>query len=165
MEAKVSLQVELGLKKPVALLAHEALLNTYYTASCLKKKAGDFLRPFGLTDVQFNLMMLLKHQTGPGEGLSQAQLSDMMLVNRANITSLIDRMEKAGLVARTSTPSDRRCNIIKLTHRGKRLLSQIEPLYAQEVERVMAALVETEQKRLIVMLEKIRGSISQKNGS
>ena len=97
----MSLEAELGLRKPVALLAHEALLNTYYTASCLRKKAGEFLRPFGLTDVQFNLMML---------------------VNRANITSLIDRMEKAGLVARTSTPSDRRYNIIKLTGRGKKLL-------------------------------------------
>jgi hypothetical protein len=61
----MSLEFELNLRKPVTLLAHEALLNTYYTASCLKKKAGDFLRPFGLTDVQFNLMMLLKYQSGP----------------------------------------------------------------------------------------------------
>jgi len=157
----MSLQVELGLRKPVGLLAHEALLNTYYTASCLKKKAGVFLRPFGLTDVQFNLMMLLRHQSSPGEGLSQAQLSNMMLVNRANITSLIDRMEKADLVVRTSAPSDRRSNIVKLTTRGGRLLADIEPLYAKEVKRIMAALLETEQKRLILMLERVRANISR----
>ena len=154
------LDVELGLRKPVSLLAHEALLSTYFTASCLRKKAGNFLQPFGLTDVQFNLMMLLQHQSGSSDGLAQAQLSNMMLVNRANITSLIDRMEKADLVARTSVPTDRRYNIIVLTAHGKRLLSRIEPLYAQEVKNIMNVLAEADQKRLIGMLEKIRSNIS-----
>jgi len=155
----MTLQNELSLKKPFALLGHEALLNIYYTASKLKKKAGDFLKPFGLTDVQFNLMMLLKHQNGP-EGLNQSRLSNMMLVNRANITSLIDRMEKAGLVTRTSAPSDRRHNIIKLTGRGKKLLEKIEPLYTKEIKRIMASLKDTEQRSLIAMLEKTRRNVS-----
>ncbi len=155
----MTLQNELSLKKSFTLLGHEALLNIYYTASKLKKKAGGFLHPFGLTDVQFNLMMLLKHQNGP-EGLNQAQLSNMMLVNRANITSLIDRMEKAGLVTRTSAPSDRRHNIIKLTGRGKKLLEKIEPLYTKEIKRIMAALKDKEQRSLIAMLEKTRRNVS-----
>ena len=90
----MALEQELGLRKPIKLLAHRALLNIYYTASCLKKRADEFFRGFGLTDVQFNVMMLLQYQSGPEGGLSQAQLSDMMLVNRANVTSLIDRMER-----------------------------------------------------------------------
>jgi DNA-binding MarR family transcriptional regulator len=154
------LEVELNLRKPVTLLAHEALLSTYFTASCLRKKAGHFLQPFGLTDVQFNLMMLLKHQSGSSDGLTQAQLSNMMLVNRANITSLVDRMEKAELVTRTTPPSDRRYNIIILTAHGKRLLSRIEPLYVEEVQRIMNVLVDTEQERLIGMLEKIRANVA-----
>lgn len=157
----MSLDIELGLRKPVKLLAHEALLSTYFTASCLRKKAGQFLQPFGLTDVQFNLMMLLQHQSGPVDGLTQAKLSNMMLVNRANITSLIDRMEKAKLVTRTSTPSDRRYNIIVLTPYGKKLLSRIEPLYAEEVQRIMDVLLKAEQKLLIGLLEKIRENISE----
>jgi len=127
----------------------------------MRKKASELLRPFGMTDVQFNLMMLLKYQSGSEEGLSQAQLSNMMLVNRANITSLIDRMEKADLVVRTPAPSDRRSNIVKLTDRGRKLLSQIEPLYTKEVKRIMAALKKNEQKTLIAMLEKIRSNISE----
>ena len=158
----MSLELELCLKKPFTLLAHEALLNIYYTASCLKKKAGEFLRPFGLTDVQFNLMMLLKYQCDKEEGLSQAQLSNMMLVNRANITTLIDRMEKTDLVVRTHAPSDRRTNIVKLTSKGKALLARIEPLYTEEVKRIMAALKKDEQKTVIEMLEKIRGNITGK---
>ena len=156
----MSLELELCLKKPFTLLAHEALLNIYYSASCLKKKAGEFLRPFGLTDVQFNLMMLLKYQSEQEEGLSQAQLSSMMLVNRANITTLIDRMEKTHLVVRTHSPSDRRTNIVKLTNGSKELLAQIEPLYTAEVKRIMAPLKQDEQKIVIEMLEKVRGNIS-----
>lgn len=159
----MSLEFELRLRRPVTLLAHKAILNTYYTASCLRKKAGEFLRPFGLTDVQFNLMMILQHQSGSAEGLSQAQISDMMLVNRANITSLIDRMEKAGLVVRTPAPSDRRSNIVKLTGKGRELLLQIEPLYIDEVRRIMAALKQADQKSLIGMLEKVRSNIHEKS--
>ena len=86
-----------------------------------------------------------------------------MLVNRANITALIDRMEKSGLVERTTMPMDRRYNIIKLTERGVKMLVKIEPLYTEEVDRIMDVLVESEQKRLISMLEKIRSNI--KNGT
>ena len=161
----MSLELELRLRRPIALLAHEALLNTYYTASCMRKKASELLRPFGMTDVQFNLMMLLKYQSGSEEGLSQAQLSNMMLVNRANITSLIDRMEKANFVVRTPAPSDRRSNIIRLTGWGRKLLARIEPLYTKEVKRIMAVLKQAEQKMLIAMLEKIRGNISEQNKS
>jgi DNA-binding MarR family transcriptional regulator len=160
MEVVVSLQDELHLKKPISLLAHEALLSTYYSASQLRKKAGEFLRPFGLTDVQFNLMMLLRHQSGDKKGLNQAQISKMMLVNRANITAIIDRMEKARLVVRAPMPSDRRYNLVKLTGRGDKLLDEIEPLYAEEVERIMSVLVKNDQKKLIMMLEKIRGNIT-----
>jgi DNA-binding MarR family transcriptional regulator len=156
----MSLEIELCLRRPFSLLAHEALLNIYYSASCLKKKADEFFRPFGLTDVQFNLMMLLKHQSDRDEGLSQAQISGMMLVNRANITSLIDRMEKADFVVRTPAPSDRRSNIVRLTGRGKKLLAKIEPLYTKEVKRIMAALKQDEQKTVIEMLVKIRENIS-----
>ena len=156
----MALQYELNMNKPIKLGAHEALLNIYYTASKIKKRADDFFRAFGLTDVQFNLMILLSHQSGKEGGLSQAQLSDMMLVNRANITSLIDRMERADLVVRTASPNDRRYNIIKLTSRGKKLFVKVDPLYAKEVKKVMACLNEAEQKRLNRMLGRIRSKLS-----
>ena len=101
-------------------------------------------------------MLLIEHQGGEDEGLSQARLSEMMLVNRANITSLIDRMEKGNFVVRTAKDADRRYNIIKLTKHGKKVLEKVEPLYGREVERVIGVLTANEQKRLIKMLEKVR---------
>ncbi len=158
-ECVISLEEEIGFLKPINLPPHKALLSIYHTANRLRRKAGEFLRPFGLTDVQFNLLMLLQHQSDSGGGLSQAHISSMMLVNRADITSLVDRMEKANLVARTAAPSDRRCNIILLTDRGRQLLAQIEPLYVKEVRRIMAGLSDKEQTKMMQALEKVRASI------
>ena len=156
----MSLENELGFRKPFGFVSHEALLSVYYTTTCIKKRAGEFFRPFGLTDVQFNLMMLLAHQSGAEEGLSQAQISEMMLVNRANITSLVDRMEKASLVVRTNDSADRRTRIIKLTSHGRELLDRVEQGYFQKISQIMSALSEDEQRVLVELLEKIRTQIA-----
>ncbi len=87
------------------------------------------------------------------------QLSDMMLVNRANITSLIDRMEKGQLVMRTNAPGDRRYNIVKLSDKGKALLEQVESAYIREVQQVISPLKEPELDKLIEMLWRIRKAV------
>jgi DNA-binding MarR family transcriptional regulator len=155
----MSLEEELNLRKPIELLPQEVLLNVYHTASCIKKEAGEFFRPFGLTTVQYNVLVLLKHQVGPEEGLTQAQLSEMMLVNRSNMTSLIDRMEKAELVVRTAA-KDRRYKVIKLTDTGRELQERVEPLYHEEIKKRMEAIEEGEQKNLVTLLEKVRQYIT-----
>jgi MarR family 2-MHQ and catechol resistance regulon transcriptional repressor len=135
------------------------LLSIYYTAARLRKRVAEFLRPYGLTDVQFNLLMILQHQSGSNSGLSQAQISTMMLVNRADITSLIDRMEKAGLVARTAHSNDRRFNIIKPTGKGEKLFAKVESSYLEQVHKSMSSLNESELKKLMTMLEKVRETL------
>jgi DNA-binding MarR family transcriptional regulator len=155
----MALKEELGLKRGFADTAHEALLNIYFTASIMKKRADVFFDQFGLTDVQFNLMDLLHYQSGKEGGLSQAQISDMMLVNRANITSLVDRMEKAGLVTRSAHSNDRRFNIIKLTAKGEKLFIKVEPNYIGQIHKTMACLDEQALKKLTGMLENVRGAL------
>ncbi len=157
----MALKEELGFKRGFEVPAHEALLNIYYTASMMKKRADSFFGQFGLTDVQFNLISLLHSQSGPEGGLSQAQISDMMLVNRANITSLVDRMEKVGLVARTAHSNDRRFNIIKLTDKGRKLFAKVQPQYIEQIRRAMTPLSQPEMKTLMGMLEKIRAKLRQ----
>jgi DNA-binding MarR family transcriptional regulator len=155
----MGLKEELGLKKDFASPAHEALLSIYYTASIMKKRADDFFGQFGLTDVQFNMLNLLYYESGKEGGLSQAQISDMMLVNRANITSLVDRMEKAELVTRTAHANDRRYNIIKLTAKGKNLYTKVEPLYLEKIKEVMTPLDAADTRKLTAVLEKVRRTI------
>ena len=157
----MALEEELKLKKGFDILGHEALLNIYYTANLLKKRADVLFRVSGLTDVQYNVLALLTYQTSEEGGLSQAQLSDMMLVNRANITSLVDRMEKAGLVVRTAHSEDRRFNIIKLTTKGEKLFEKVEPLYHEQIQQVMSSVAKPEQKKLMAILDKVRANLRE----
>ena len=154
----MSLQEELKLKTPPATLAHEAFLNIYFTGACIKKQAARFLGTFGLSDAQFNLLMMLKHQ-GVGEGLGQVQLGEMLLVNRANVTGLVDRLEKAGLVRRDEDPEDRRANRVQLTTAGRELIDRVDPLYGQEMHRIMGVLNKIEIYEVIRSMEKIRAKL------
>jgi MarR family 2-MHQ and catechol resistance regulon transcriptional repressor len=157
----MSLKEELKLKKGFDIIGHESLLNIYYTANLLKKRADVLFKASGLTDVQYNVMALLTYQAGEEGGLSQAQLSDMMLVNRANITSLVDRMEKSDLVSRTAHSKDRRFNIIKLTSKGAKLFAKVEPYYFEQIRHVMSGATESEQKKLMAILEKVRANLRE----
>lgn len=157
----MSLKSELGMRKGFDYPAHEALLNIYYTASRTRKEAGDFFRRYGLTDVQYNVLSLLKHQSGSRSGLTQVELSKMMLVNRANITTLIDRMEKAELVQRRPVPDDRRYNIIELTPHGIEMYQKVDGVYKKKISQIMNALNTEELHDLIRILEKVRDNLSQ----
>jgi len=152
----MTLKTELGMRKDFENPAHEALLNIYYTAARIRKKAGEFFRSYGLTDVQYNVLSLLKHQSGESGGLTQVELSKMMLVNRANITTLIDRMEKAHLVARKAVPDDRRYNVIELTDHGREMYDQVSGIYKKKVAQIMGIVDQDELDALKSILEKIR---------
>jgi DNA-binding MarR family transcriptional regulator len=155
----MKLERELGLRTGIKTSAHEALLNIYHTGDVLKKRAREFFARYGVTDVQFNLMELLYYQADEKVGLTQADLSKMLVVNRSNVTTLIDRMEKGGLVVRVDVPGDRRYHAVQLTHKGRSVLEAVEDTYMAEVKKVMEVLTEPERKALIASLERIREGI------
>ena len=64
----MSLEKELSLNVPFTLKSHESLLNIYFTGTCIKKQATEFLSQFDLTAVQINLMMMLGHQADESGG-------------------------------------------------------------------------------------------------
>lgn len=155
----MGLKAELRLQKDFASPQLEALLGIYYTASMIKKRADTFFGDFGLTDVQYNLMNLLHYESGPKGGISQAQLGEMMMVNRANVTTLIDRMEKSALVVRTTHKTDRRLKIVKLTPKGEKLFLKVRPFYIKQINMAMSSLDESELKVLDRMLERVRNNV------
>jgi DNA-binding MarR family transcriptional regulator len=155
----MSLKSELGMRKNFDFPAHECILGVYYTASRLRKQAGEGFKNYNITEVQFNVLTLLKHQSGESGGLTQVELSRMMLVNRANITTLIDRMEKANLVMRKPVPDDRRYNIIQLTPHGIDMYAQVAGVYHSKIAEIMDVLDEEEMSLLIGMLSKIRKNL------
>jgi len=158
----MKLQQELRLKQPLASRNHEALLSLVRTSSLMQKLSDRFFSRFGLTDVQFNILMILsEHGT---DGLSQQELSEHLIVTKSNVVGLIDRLEKTGYVRRDAHPTDRRYHRIVLTREGQKLEAKVEASYFREVDRMMNVLSEREKKTLIKAMETIRHYISSQSG-
>jgi DNA-binding MarR family transcriptional regulator len=155
----MSLQQELGLHHPIELPGHQLVLGLILTGEMLAKEGTRLLRPFKLTDSQFNVLMLLKFQAEEDGAVSQTRLGRMLLVNRSNVTGLVDRLEQAGLIERTSGSSDRRVKRVRLTAAGRDLLERAETSYYQRIGELTAGLGENELDQLCQALEKIRARI------
>ena len=151
----MSLQEELSLPHRFSHRSHEAMMSILVTSTLLVRYGTSFLRPFGLTDTQFNILMLLKYQSKNGK-INQTQLGNMLLVHRSNVTGIIDRMENAGLVRRTADPDDRRINYIEMTDVGKETLEKAHKVYHKRLDAVMSALSDSENQHMIDLLEVIR---------
>ena len=154
----MGLKEELGFPHPIATRAHEAMLNIFVTADLLGKEADRVLQPFGLTEAQFDILMLLDHQTPDGSA-DQSTLGRMLVVNRSNVTGLIDRMERDGLVKRAGDPADRRVKRVRMTPKGLNLLKKAEQAYVARTREVVSALSTAEQESLCRMLETVRASL------
>ncbi|MCK9554731.1 MAG: MarR family transcriptional regulator [Candidatus Omnitrophica bacterium] len=150
----MSLQRELKLPQPFQNKKHEALLNILRTASLLSKRGDSFFSKYEVTMAQFNLLMVLKY-SGLAH-LTQSEIAERLLVNRANITGLIDRLEKTGLVERMPDKKDRRHYFITFTSKGRKTVDQIEQAYDKEVNLLMRDISDAEASEVIRVMEKLR---------
>ena len=102
-------------------------------ADALLRESQRLFRPHGLTAAQFNVLNILAERPA---GLSQRELGDLLVVDRSNVTGLLDRLEKAGWVRRTDHPADRRIYQVLLTADGRRLWAAVAPRYAAAIRQV-----------------------------
>lgn len=109
------------------------------TAEAFLRESRRLFQPHGITGAQYNVLNVLAATEGEG-GLSQRELSDALVVDRSNVTGLVDRMEKAGWVKRQDDPADRRVYRVSLTQAGRRLWAEVEPRYREVVRQVTAGL-------------------------
>jgi DNA-binding MarR family transcriptional regulator len=71
------------------------------------------------------------------------------------MTNRLDRLEKAGLIARAPNPQDRRGTLVLLTEEGLALMTRIVPLHVENEARSLSNLSREEQETLDRLLEKL----------
>lgn len=139
-----TLERQMGLPHPIQTRGHDFVLSIALAARALSAEIRRLLAGSELTEAQLNILLLLKYQFT--EGATQVQLSRRILVNRANVTGLIDRLERDGLVARSAVRADRRVKRVALTARGHEVLAKAEPAYFSGIRRMVAAIPESERQ-------------------
>lgn len=106
---------------------------------------------WGLTDNHYNVLRILN---GAAEPLSQIEIGRRMLSSRANITKLVDLLEKKKFVRRQAC-GDRRVRLIALTEAGAAFLAETLPEVIRAAEAAMRPLTRAEMKELAAMLDKL----------
>lgn len=85
------------------------------------------------------------------ERLNQQQIADITFKHKASLTSLVDNIQKRGLVIRDEDASDRRNKLIKLTEKGEELVSIVRPVF----DEVLLLLYEDVTEEEITLLNKL----------
>ncbi|MRG91976.1 MarR family transcriptional regulator [Polyangium spumosum] len=90
------------------------------------------------------------------DGQTLASLSRSMLVTAGNITGLVDRAARDGLVERRADPNDRRAWRVHLTPKGQLAFQRAERRHAARVSKLFSALSANELASLVRVLDKVR---------
>jgi len=139
-----------------AIGAYNALMGT---ASALLAHSGAFMLKHGIT--QARSRMLFRIHAAGDDGIHPSELADTLGVGRATVTSLLDGMERDGLVRREFSERDRRSLTAHLTPKGKKLLSGIAPRRRGYMVNVMGALSARECALLLKLNGKIEKRLSE----
>jgi MarR family transcriptional regulator, 2-MHQ and catechol-resistance regulon repressor len=108
-------------------------------------------RDHGLTESQFGVLEALLH-LGP---MPQARLCEKLLVSGSNLTTVIDNLERSGLVRRDPNPQDRRAYLVRLSNKGRALVARAFPGHAARVRELLGALTQAEQRELSRLCRKL----------
>src|SRR3954451_6602701 len=92
---------------------------------------------FGTTLPRFDLMAQLERHP---EGLKMNELSRMLMVTGGNVTTIVDQLEKEGLVERLAEPADRRASRIRLTRPGDKTFAEMARAHEDWVVELLSGL-------------------------
>lgn len=119
--------------KPIKDPYARALLNIMFTGVWLQQRVGQALKPFDITEPQYNVLRILRGQNGAAMNLYEIQ--NRMIQKMSNVSRLIDKLVAKKLVTRKESKENRRRVDITITQKGLELLEQagplIEPLFRQ----------------------------------
>jgi DNA-binding MarR family transcriptional regulator len=100
-------------------------LHTQRAARALARRFDEALRPVGLTNGQFSLLMSLNRPEPP----SMAPVAALLAMDRTTLTAALKPLERRGLVAVSVDPNDRRGRLLRLTPDGQALLRKAVPIW------------------------------------
>lgn len=132
------------------------ILNLFFTYDVFSTYFARRLAPKGLSLSAFNLMMILKRIEKDGCPLHE--ISDHLLVSRANVTGLVDILARKGLVTRVADEKDRRVKIARLTTKGISLLESMLPDHYQDIQKLLTGINKTQKAQLCKLLTAMRVS-------
>ena len=152
---------ELKQTKPFFSAAQEAFLSIQHTADAISQKFEQFLKSWGVSGTQYNVLRILRG--AEPEGLRCGEIGERMVAHDPDITRLLNRMEKAGWIERARDARDRRVVLTHINRCGLDLLKQIDKPIEQFTQELGSHIPDKRFRELIDTLDEIRNP-PEKNG-
>jgi len=133
--------------------AHKLRVNLLHTSSWLKGEVADFLKPYKITQAQFNILRILRGVCP--EAISTLQIREKMIDKMSDTSRMVDRLVKKGLLNKKPCSIDKRLVRVSITQAGLDLLAKIDENISN-LDEVSNQLNEQEIKTLNHLLNKLR---------
>lgn len=148
------LKAEIKQTRPFASLQEEVFLNLLRTTDALARAEVEFLKGVGLTPTQYNALRILRG-AGP-DGLRCGGIAERMVTHDSDITRLLDRLDRRGLIVRCRERGDRRAITTRITPDGLHLLKTLDGPISATHRRQFGRLGQRALRRLNELLEQAR---------
>jgi len=119
----------------------------------LAAQLGEAVRRAGLSGPQFNV--LIEVTAAPGGRLELREIRDRLVKSPPNVTALVDRLERDGLLRRERSRNDRRVVLAALTERGWEALAAAAPALFAAERRVLRDLPPAARRELVQLLHRV----------
>jgi DNA-binding MarR family transcriptional regulator len=107
----------------VGTLEEATFLDLLHTADLLTRSMVGVLKAADLSPTQYNVLRILR---GAREGLPCGEIASRMITRDPDVTRLLDRLEKRGLISRSREAKDRRTVLTRITTEGLDLLAELD---------------------------------------
>ena len=158
-EAVGRLVDEICLNRPFTGLGEAAFLSLVWTWQMVEEVGRTFFPRFGITGAQFNVLMILADFHG--RAFRQHELAEILVVNRASVGNVLDRMHRAGWIRRSPDPQDRRAVLVSLAPAGRRKLKEVKGPYYRLLDDVFGAEGARELRAAIVFFHRLRTRVAR----
>jgi DNA-binding MarR family transcriptional regulator len=149
---------EIDKKRPRVACPEEALfLEMMRTTDMLSRGLVKFLKTEDLSSTQYNVLRILR---GSPQGLPCGEIASRMITRDPDITRLLDRLEKRGLISRCRETEDRRMVMARVTPEGLKLLARLDDPVQETHRQQLGHLGRERLRALAELLHAARTEVS-----
>lgn len=155
----MSLRDEIKQNRPFRSLEEEVSLNLHRTTNALGQALGAVLKDADLTPAQYNVLRILR---GAGkDGHPCGEIASRMITKDPDVTRLVDRLVKRGLVRRNRDEADRRVVLTRITAEGLKLVGGLDGQVDEAHTRLLGHMGTRKLRQLAVLLEAARAKAAE----
>ena len=149
---------EIRQTKPFRSLQEQVVINLMRTTRAIEESWVQYLkRAHGISPSQYNILRILRGARPKAAKISE--IADRMITRDPDVTRLVDRLIKQGLVRRERDSGDRRVVLVEITAAGLALLSRLDGPAGEYTEGAMAGLKAQQLRTLDTLLNEVRAGI------